>query len=453
MVASTPFGGLAVVHNLSSVGDALVTVALAGSLFVSVSLHAARTRTALGLVCTVLPFVVVGPLIGPLIDRVRGGRRFILFLAAAGRVGACILMAAWIHELLLFPAAFLSLVCSKTHAVVKASLVPTVVDTDQDLVRANSKLAVGSSLLTAAAAGIAALVFKAFGSKAVLDLDVLVFGATAVLALVLVRPIPKPAAASGPTASDGTGPEGTGSEDTGLEAAMAKSAVSDSALPAPPETGGADTGTSERRPRIGHRGTPVPPEVARARIAMTGMRAMAGFMTALVVFAFRRQGAPVIWYGLVAVASVGGNFAGAALAPALRDRLKERTILAGAGLIIGATALAVTQWPDLHRRPAALVLAATVGFGASVAKTAFDAIVQRQVPDQDRSRLFARYESVLQSGWVVGALVPTLIATSLLVGFSIVAATVLITSAIYVLGVARRRESSARAPAPAGART
>jgi MFS family permease len=406
-VTSTPFGGLAVVHNLSGVGDALVTVALAGSLFVSVSLHAARTRTALGLVCTVLPFVVVGPFIGPLIDRVRGGRRFIVFLAAAGRVGACLMMAAWIDELLLFPAAFFSLVCSKTHAVVKASLVPTVVDSHQDLVRANSRLAVGSSLLTAGAAGIAALVFKAFGSGAVLHLDVLVFGATAVLALVLLRPA------------------------------------------APPATASAETEAGGRR--VGRGGAPPPREVARARIAMTGMRAMAGFMTALVIFAFRRQGAPVIWYGLVAVASVGGNLAGAALAPVLRDRLKEKFILAGAGLVIVAAALAVTQWPDLHRRPAALLLAATVGFGASVAKTAFDAIVQHQVPDEDRSRLFARYETVLQLGWVAGALVPTLIATSLLVGFGIVAATVLITSVVFLVSFSRRREPAAGVPAPAAA--
>ena len=56
------FGGLAVVNNLSSAGDALVAVALAGSIFVSVPVHAARGRTALGLVCTLVPFVVIAPL-------------------------------------------------------------------------------------------------------------------------------------------------------------------------------------------------------------------------------------------------------------------------------------------------------------------------------------------------------------------------------------------------------
>jgi MFS family permease len=189
---------------------------------------------------------------------------------------------------------------------------------------------------------------------------------------------------------------------------------------------------------------------------MTGMRAMAGFMTALVVFAFRRQGAPVIWYGLVAVASVGGNLSGAALAPLLRAHIREKRLVAGAAIIIGATAVAVTQFPDLHRRPAALVLATMVGLGASVAKTAFDAIVQRETPDGTRARLFARFETVFQLGWVLAALVPTLIDTSLLAGFIVVALVILATSAVFVIGVARppgpvgwSKPASERAPAPA----
>lgn len=393
-------------HNLSSVGDALVTVALAGSVFVNVSLHAARGRTALGLVCTVLPFVVVGPFVGPLIDRVRGGRRFIVFLAAIGRVASCLMMAAWIDNLLLFPAAFLSLVCSKTHAVAKASLVPSVVDSDQDLVRANAKLAVGSSILTALAAGIAALLYKIFGSKLLLDIDVVVFAVTAALALHLLSPPPPPAIEVGAPAD------------------------------------------ADRRSL--RRWSPPPREVALAQIAMTGMRAMAGFMTALVVFAFRRQGAPLIWYGLVAVTSVGGNLGGALLAPLLRDRIRESRLVGGAALVIGATAVAMTQFPHLQRRPAALVLAATVGLGASVAKTAFDAIVQRETPDADRAYLFARYEAIFQLGWVLAALVPTLIATSLLVGFVVVACTVLLTSAVYVIGAARMGTSPVAPPDPAG---
>ena len=107
---------------------------------------------------------------------------------------------------------------------------------------------------------------------------------------------------------------------------------------------------------------------------------------------------------------------GALLAPVLRDRVPEKRLIARAALVIGVCALAVTQWYDLHRRPAALVLAITVGLGASVAKTAFDAIVQRDTPDHDRAYLFARFEAIFQLGWVLGALAPTLLTISLLAG-------------------------------------
>ncbi len=416
---STPFGGLAIVHTLSSAGDAMVTVALAGSVFVSVSLSAARSRTALGLLCTVLPFAVVGPFVGPLIDRARGGRKFIVFLAAIGRMAACLLMSAWIHSLLLFPAAFLSLVCSKTHAVAKASLVPGVVDSDQDLVRANAKLAVGASISTSVAAAVGSLIYRLFGSHALLDVDLLVFAATAGLSLHFL---------SGAR------------EESGTEYQPAPS-------PARVATTRALTGMRRISGRLAEslRGGPRPPvapDVLSAQVAMAGMRAVAGFLTALVVFGFRTERTPVIWYGLVAVASVGGNFGGALLAPTLRDRVSEKRLVASAALVIVVTAIATTQMSGMHRRPAALILAAVVGLSASVAKAAFDAIVQRESRDADRSRLFARFESIFQLSWVVGALIPTLIAMSLLPGFVIVACVMLATTSVYLVGVFRGRHRS-----------
>jgi hypothetical protein len=194
----------------------------------------------------------------------------------------------------------------------------------------------------------------------------------------------------------------------------------------------------------------VPRSLQLASVAMAGMRAVAGFLTALVVFGFRREGAPVIWYGLVAVASVGGNFTGALLAPRLRFRLSERLLVGGAALLIGGTAIAVTFVTGMHRRPAALVLAAVVAIGASLAKTAFDAIVQRDTLDRDRSRLFARFESIFQLAWVVGALLPTLIPIPLLVGFILTAATVLSTSGVFVAGLAREERGRTWPPGTPG---
>src|SRR3712207_4734825 len=122
-------------------GDALVTMALAGSLFFSISPTAARGRVALSLALTMAPFAIVAPLLGPAIDRSRAGRRAMVITAAAGRAVACVVMAQVVDNLLLFPAAFAALVLSKAHAVAKSALVPSTVDASEELVEANAKLA------------------------------------------------------------------------------------------------------------------------------------------------------------------------------------------------------------------------------------------------------------------------------------------------------------------------
>src|SRR5215469_699027 len=61
-----------------SVGDAFVAVALAGTLFFGVSVSQARSQVALALLVTMAPFAVLAPLIGPMLDKVQQGRRYIL---------------------------------------------------------------------------------------------------------------------------------------------------------------------------------------------------------------------------------------------------------------------------------------------------------------------------------------------------------------------------------------
>src|SRR4051812_49906765 len=73
------------VHSLQAGGDALVAVALAGTLFFSVPLGQARGRVALYLVLTLLPFSFLVPVAGPLLDRLRHGRRNVLAATAGGR--------------------------------------------------------------------------------------------------------------------------------------------------------------------------------------------------------------------------------------------------------------------------------------------------------------------------------------------------------------------------------
>lgn len=417
---SGPFTRLAVVQALSTAADVWVTVALAGSVFASVSLHAARGKTALGLICTVLPFLVVGPFVGPVIERVRGGRRAIMAASSGGRLVACGFMAAVIHTLWLFPAAFAFLVCSKTYLVARAALVPSAVERDEELVEANSKLAIGSSVATSVAGLVGAGIYKVFGSPTVLHLNMVILAACAVLVMRL-RPsrcdrLPQwPWSTTWTTAAPLTFPtaEGVGP-------------------PAPTDAAGMRAARVRARSN-GSRALP-PGGLLLAGVAMTAMRTVAGLMTLLIIFAFRRDGAPLIWYGMAGVSTVIGTLGGATLAPFVRDRVAEERIVPAAAFVIGSAAVAVTQLRVVHRWPAALILAVAVGVAASVAKMAFDAIVQRDPPEVARSRLFARSEAVFQLGWVLAALVPVLITMSLMAGFVVVAALGLGGGLIFVIG-------------------
>ncbi|MGH2577850.1 MAG: MFS transporter, partial [Actinomycetota bacterium] len=85
----SPFSRLALAHALSVGGDTVIAVALAGSIFFNVSADAARPKVLLYLGVTMVPFAIVAPVVGPALDRTRGGRRLVLAGSAAGRAVLC----------------------------------------------------------------------------------------------------------------------------------------------------------------------------------------------------------------------------------------------------------------------------------------------------------------------------------------------------------------------------
>ena len=157
---STPFGRLALVHCLQAAGTAFITVSLAGSLFFSISPDAAKSKILLYLLITIAPFAVVGPALSPLLDRGRQARRTSVAIANAGSALACLGMAKNLHDLLLFPEAFVVLVLGKLYLVARASLVPEMIADDEDLASANAKLAVLASLASLIVVPIAVGIFK-----------------------------------------------------------------------------------------------------------------------------------------------------------------------------------------------------------------------------------------------------------------------------------------------------
>ena len=67
--------------------------ALADSLFFDMDLNAARSRVLLFLALSFAPFLFVAPLIGPMIDRMPGGRRFVISGVALSRTVLLVLAA------------------------------------------------------------------------------------------------------------------------------------------------------------------------------------------------------------------------------------------------------------------------------------------------------------------------------------------------------------------------
>ena len=410
---------MALTHALSLAGDALVTLALAGSLFFNISPHAARGRVALSLVLTMAPFAVVAPFLGPIIDRAKGGRRLMVLLSAGGRAVACLFMARYIHGLLLFPAAFVTLVCSKAYVVAKAALVPVAVERPDELVEANSKLAVVGALVGFVAAIPGVAILKLLSAATLLRVDCVVFGLCCISALRIVS---SPRARSG-RAGSGSPAAGGGRRGAG-GAGGGSCGAAGVAVPGP-------AGVAVPGPA----GAPLPPGVVQVAAAAVGsLRFSVGFMTFLVAFAFRRGHAAAWWYGVVLAASVGGNLVGAVIAPRLRGRVSEEHILAGSVAAVGLAGLLVMQLAALHRYPAAALLAAMLGIAAGSAKLAFDSLVPARGPAASQGRAFARFEAVFQLVWVVGALVPVVIAMSLRVGFVVVTVVTAASVVVYEVG-------------------
>ena len=122
-------------------GDGLITAALDGSVFFNISPEAARARVAAALIVTVAPFAVITPLLGPAIDRAKGGRRSMMVAVNLGRALVALLMISHIKTLLLFPEALAMLVLKSGASIATRAVVPKLVDSDRQLVEANSKLA------------------------------------------------------------------------------------------------------------------------------------------------------------------------------------------------------------------------------------------------------------------------------------------------------------------------
>ena len=86
-------------------------------------------------------------------------------------------------------------------------------------------------------------------------------------------------------------------------------------------------------------------------------------------------------------------------------------------------------WGDLAAQG---LLALAVGVAGSWGQPSFDAITQRFVPEEQQGRAFAKFATRQQLVWVIGALVPVVIAFPLAVGDVVIAATAAVGGLFYL---------------------
>lgn len=382
---ASKFQRLARTHALMMGGDAAMVVALADSFFFDVDPNGARSKVLAFLLVSFAPFLLVAPFIGPVIDRVRGGRRMIVQGVAVARVATQILMIQFADGFALFPLVFVALVLQKTYFVSKSALVPSVVRDDAELVEANSKLGLIAGVAGTAAVAPAALLQVVFGARATFGYGALVFAA-AFAASIQLAPELRPQA--------------------GIRG-----------------QGGTRLGTGFRSPSL---------QLAAA--GMTILRGGVGFMLFHLAFWFRGRDNGDVLLGLaVAVGSVG-IFIGNTVGPALRRALHEERMLA---LALGLPAVAGLGAAIVGGPAAGIVVALAVNLGAALGRLAFDSMLQRDGPAANRGQAFARFETGFQLAWVAAAVVPVLFELPGRAGLFLLGAVAASTTAQYVVDARR----------------
>lgn len=373
-----------------AMGDAAMYGALAGSVLLSLTPDAQRSKVLLYLLVSAAPFAVVAPAIGPTVDRIPGGRRMVMQITAVTRAVVYLVMMFHVDDLLLYPLVFAALVMQKTYAVSKSALVPVVVRSETELVEANSKLSLMSGVVGAIAIGPLALLGKASVSIP-LAIGMLLFLAATLSARLLPRDV-----------------------------VAAKPAQ-----------------TSEKV-ELRSRG------IRLASAAMMLIRASIGFLT-FHLFFWLREDFGLAQFGFAAVAATSGSMVGNILAPRLRRSLREERMLTIALGIIAVAGLFAAITGGLGM---AIVLAFVVNFSGAIGRLAFDSIVQRDAPDANQGRAFAQFETRFQLAWVLAAMPPVAFTLPGSVGFLVVGIIGGAAMAIYLEGSRRGRLSRAKRGRP-----
>lgn len=392
----SPFKRLARAHGLGVGGDALIAIALADSLFFSIDPNDARWKVALYLILTIAPFGLVAPFLGPAMDRMKGGHRIMIILVGAIRALLALAMVRYVDTFLLFPLAFSLLVFGKAHHVAKSALVPTLVETDEALVKANSQLSIVSAL-SGGLAGIPGVILLRFGGGApsILILATVLFALGALFGFKIPATV---VADSGPDEDEKAELRSTGIILAASTMAYVRGVVGFlTMLIAFELRGGVDPGPTGVGVEIAHR--------VREAMGLQRLDLATG-------------GSPAWHFGVVLLAIGVGGISGSIAAPRLRSHVSEERILAS---VLGLVSIFGFLGALSGGLLGAMMVGLVVALAASAGKQSFDAIVQRDAPDANLGRSFGRFESRFQLAWVLGAIIPVVVPIPARLGFLILA--------------------------------
>ena len=384
---------------VNSAGDTAFAVSLAGTVFFTVPSGQARDRVALFLLLTMAPFALMAPLIGPILDRFRHGRRwaigatlglrgFLVWSLAASMTGSS---SAW-----LYPAALGCLVASKAYGVTRASAVPRLLPKEITLVTANSRISLAGVAGATIGAGIAGA-FAAIGPQWSLRWAAVVYTVGLILAIRLPSAVDSPA----------------GEEMTGTEGREARRRAITSAI-------------------------------SRGIRCNLGLRFVSGFLTMYLAFLLRDK--PIsgidgaIAAGAVIAAAGIGNSLGTLSGSLLKARKPEAVVL----VVLFADAAIAVGVAVFYGFPLLIALGLIAGLCSSLGKLSLDAMIQRDVAESVRTSVFARSETVLQLAWVIGGGCGIVLPLLPRLGFGFLAAVLL----VVVFLVIRMRPSNRPTPDP-----
>jgi hypothetical protein len=456
----TGFSHLLELTAVGGIGDAFVAIALAGTLFFSASVAEARGRAAVALLVTIAPYAILAPFIGPLLDRLRQGNKFILTGTLLARGLLCWGMSGAVEHkdrLTLLPAAFGILVLQKAYVVTRAAVTPRLLPPRITLVSANARSNLAALIATTIGAALALGIDKMMGGGGhgaawVLRIATAVYLAAIIIGLRLPDTVdaPAPGAASRnghagrPTARN-TAPFPSGAQPHNTVPMARAPAGGPPGATIPPRRG-AMPGAGRQRgwarkplfPRVG-------PVVGEAMRANAAIRVFYGFLLLFLTFVLRTERFGHISYaialgGLAAAVALGGIL-GTAVGSALRSRWPQAMIFT----VLALVTLVSIACAVLFGLASVFVIALAAAVSQTLVKVGLDAILQRETSEETRSSAFAFSEAVHQLALVAGGLLGLLFSLtgSGFAGLTIAAAGLVLALA-WLLVTRRRRLAKAR---------